>query len=101
MISDEPDEDADLLDDDTALDSLMGDVGPRSDVAASSPALPEWPTRGQHEVGLPVDAETLAWFKSAHPDWRRQMGNVLRAWMITNTADQAPGTYPPSAATRS
>jgi hypothetical protein len=101
MISDEPDEDADGLDDDTALEALVGDVGPRPDNASPLPSLPEWPTRGQRDVGLCVDAATLAWFKATHPDWRRQMGFVLRAWMIANTANQTAGTYPPSAANQS
>jgi hypothetical protein len=101
MISDEPDEDADGLDDDTVLEALVGDVGPRPDNACSLPLLPEWPIPGQHDIGLEVDAATVAWFKSSHPDWRRQMGLVLRAWMIANTANQTPGAYPQSTADQS
>jgi hypothetical protein len=101
MISDEPDEDADGLDDDKALEALVGDAGPRPDGASPPLSLPEWPTPGQHDLGLYIDAETLAWFKSAHPDWRRQMGLVLRAWMIANTANQTPGTCRPPAANQS
>jgi hypothetical protein len=99
MISDEPDEDADVLDDEAALESLVGDAGPRPGDAPPLPSLPEWPARGQLDIGLQVDAETLAWFRSTHPDWRRQMGVVLRAWMLTSTANQAPGTHFPSIAT--
>jgi hypothetical protein len=101
MILDEPDEDADALDDDTALECLVSDAEARPDDASHAQTLPEWPMRGQHDIGLTVDAVTMAWFKSTHPDWRRQMSSVLRAWMIANTASQTPGTCPPSAADQS
>jgi hypothetical protein len=97
MISDEPDEDADALDDNEALESLIGGAGLRPADASPLPSLPEWPARGQLDTGLQVDAETLAWFRSMHPDWRRQMGVVLRAWMIAHTASQTRGTNPPPA----
>ena len=93
MISDEPDEDADGSDDDTALESL-GDVGPRPDDTSPLPSLPQWPEHDQHDTGIQVDAATMTWFRSTHPDWRRQMGYVLRAWMIANTANETPGTCP-------
>jgi uncharacterized protein (DUF4415 family) len=90
MISDEPDEDADALDDDAAIDSLLSDAETQPGNTSHLPSLPEWPARGQRDVGLRVDDETLAWFKATHPDWQRQMGFVLRAWMIASTANQQP-----------
>jgi uncharacterized protein (DUF4415 family) len=99
MISDVQGEDADALDDDEALESLISDAGPTPGVACSVSSMPEWPPRERSDVGLPVDAETLAWFRSTHADWRRQMGVVLRAWMIANTVNQTSAIYPPSVAT--
>ncbi len=101
MISDEPDEDAEGFDDDTVLETFVGDAGSRPDDASPLPSLPEWPAHGQHDIGIQVDTATMAWFKSMHPDWRRQMGYVLRAWMIANTANGSPGTCPPSSANQS
>ncbi len=98
MISDEPDEDAEEFDDDTILESLVGHDGiGRLDVPQRS-LMPEWPAGGDRGIDLQVDAETMAWFRSSHPDWQRQMGLVLRAWMIANTASDTPGISPPSAA---
>ncbi len=98
MISDEPDEDAEEIDDDTILGSLVGkDAIGQLDVPQRS-LIPEWPTNSDRGIDLQVDAETMAWFRSSHPDWRRQMGLVLRAWMIANTASDTPEINSPSAA---
>jgi hypothetical protein len=89
MISDEPDEDADILDDETALESYLGDAPPRLDRAASGAAeLPDWPPRAVQDIGLHLDVETLAWFQAAVADWRREMRSVLRAWVAAKTAER-------------
>lgn len=89
MISDEPDEDADILDDETALESYLGDAPPRTDsVASGTTELPDWPPRAVRDIGLTLDAETLAWFKAANGNWRREMRSVLRAWVAAKTAER-------------
>jgi uncharacterized protein (DUF4415 family) len=89
MISDEPDEDADILDDETALESYLGDTPPRLDrVASGAMELPDWPPRAVRDIGLNLDAETLAWFKAANSDWRREMRAVLRAWVAAKTMER-------------
>jgi uncharacterized protein (DUF4415 family) len=90
MISDEPDEDADTLDDDVAIETLLGDALAKPDRPAASAELPDWPPRSALDIGLSLDAETLAWFKETHADWRRQIRSVLRAWMVANTAIPQP-----------
>jgi uncharacterized protein (DUF4415 family) len=86
MISDEPDEDADALDDDAAFENLLGDAPAKSDGASALLDSVEWPNHSAHRIGLRLDAETLTWFQATHPDWQRQMRAVLRAWMIANGA---------------
>ncbi len=90
MISDEPDEDADALDDDTAIESLLGDGSARRDDVAPPTVLPEWPAHDCCNIELQIDAATIAWFRSSYPNWQRQMGLVLRAWMNANTANDTP-----------
>jgi hypothetical protein len=86
MISDEPDEDADNRDDGSALDTYLG-IPPagRNVVAKTVPRLPEWPPKTVREIGLILDAETLAWFQKIHVDWRRAMRGVLHAWVADAT----------------
>ncbi len=87
MISDDPDEDADTLDDGAVFDIYLGDAPTRQDIAASGAAtLPDWP-QAVRDIGLNLDTETLAWFKAANTDWRSAMRSVLRAWVVANTAD--------------
>lgn len=88
MISDEPDEDADILGDDPTLEAFLDDVPLRPDQACTTLHATEWPGRLAQDVGLHVDIETLAWFQANHADWRRQMRSVLRSWMIANAANQ-------------
>ena len=87
MISDEPDEDAADLDDDAIFDTFVDGPSPalRNDAAA---LLADWPSRAITEVGLNLDRDTLAWFKSAHIDWRQQMAFVLRAWVLATSSDR-------------
>jgi uncharacterized protein (DUF4415 family) len=87
MTLDEPDEDADTLDDEAALEGYLGDAPPKPDSGASSAAvLPDWPPQAVRDIGLSLDAETLAWFKATNADWRREMRSVLRAWVAAKTA---------------
>jgi hypothetical protein len=89
MISDDPDEDADTLDDETVLETYLGDGPLRPDTAASvATELPDWPPQAVRDVGLNLDLETLAWFKAANANWRREMRAVLRAWVAAKTAEQ-------------
>jgi hypothetical protein len=89
MISDEPDEDADILDDETAFENYLGDGTPKPDTTASgTTGLPDWPPRAVLDVGLSLDAETLAWFKAANGKWRNEMRFVLRAWVAAKTAER-------------
>jgi uncharacterized protein (DUF4415 family) len=90
MISDEPEEDADALDDDAAFENLLGDAPAKPDGTSALLDSVEWPNHSAHGIGLRVDAETLTWFKATHPDWQRQMCAVLRAWMIANEASRQP-----------
>ena len=94
MISDEPDEDADALDDDAAIESYLG--GTSSGDAPVTPGrgpafieVKDWPPRSGRDLGLTLDTDTLAWFRETYPDWRHQMRTVLRAWMIDNMAEPA------------
>jgi uncharacterized protein (DUF4415 family) len=89
MISDEPDEDADILDDETALECYLGDAPPKAgNTASGTPELPDWPPRAVQDIGLSLDAETLAWFKAANGNWRNEMRLVLRAWVAAKTAER-------------
>jgi hypothetical protein len=90
MISEEPDEDADTLDDETALQTYFGDTSPKWEGGGASGAaqLPDWPPHIVRDIGLNLDTETLAWFKAANADWRREMRSVLRAWVAAKVAEQ-------------
>ena len=89
MISDEPDEDADSLDDDAALDTYLAEDAPKIDSQAPvTPVLPDWPSRTRDETGLDIDPETLAWFKAMHVNWRHEIRSVLRGWVAANMASQ-------------
>jgi uncharacterized protein (DUF4415 family) len=87
MISDEPDEDADALDDDAAIEAFLGDAPAKPDGTPAPTELKDWPPRSAQDLGLSVDADTLAWFQATYADWRRQIRAVLRSWMIDNTAE--------------
>jgi len=91
MISDEPDEDAAALDDETAFDAYLSDAPTRPNGGAKdAPYLPDWPPMAAREVDLNLDGETLAWFRAAHPDWRRAMRLVLRGWVAAKTMARQP-----------
>jgi uncharacterized protein (DUF4415 family) len=86
MISDEPDEDADDLDDEAALDYCMDHDQLKRNAAAAD--LPDWPPPVARDIGLNLDAETLAWFKATHTNWRSEMRFVLRAWIVANSVQR-------------
>jgi hypothetical protein len=91
MISDEPDEDADELDDEKALEAYLGiNSGAGPEVVVD---LPDWPpgcSQGQ-AVGLHLDMSTVAWFKAHYVDWQREIGSVLRGWIVAHTRDSHDG----------
>jgi hypothetical protein len=96
MISEEPDEDADTLDDESVLETYLGsDALTREAVAGRSTSLQDWPPSHERELGLDLNAETVAWFKANHVDWRLAMASTLRAWVAartqTRSAAQAAG----------
>jgi uncharacterized protein (DUF4415 family) len=95
MISDEPDEDADSLDDQALLETYLGAKAPNRDTAATSAAsLPDWPPPIERELGLNLDTGTIAWFRANHTDWRSAIAGVLRAWVAARTRPhpEAPTT---------
>ena len=91
MISDESDEDADTLDDEDLLESYLGPdsteraAAKRKSGADIAAAVRDWPASREREAGPEVDAQTLAWFKTNHTDWRLGMAAVLRAWVAART----------------
>jgi hypothetical protein len=97
MISDEPDEDADNLDDDAVLENCVADAGSKQTGGGPAmPDLPDWPRLMVKEVGLDLDTETLTWFKSTYRDWRQQMRFVLRAWVVANRKGRPEGLLVPA-----
>jgi uncharacterized protein (DUF4415 family) len=91
MISDEPDEDADTLDDENLLDTVLSaDAGER-DVARKAPDAAsgsDWPLSHRREAALGLDAKTLEWFRANHADWREAMDAVLRGWIVAHAREQ-------------
>jgi hypothetical protein len=85
MISDEPDEDADNLDDENLLITYLDGSSSKPNLDAEA-AVPDWPPRATLDLGLNVDAETLLWFRNNYADWRQGMRAVLRAWVDIRTA---------------
>ena len=87
MTSDEPDEDADNLEDDKLLEGLLGDPQPATPQSATPHAgtsgSQDWPCRHGAKETLTVDADILAWFRTNHENWQCQVGCVLRAWIAT------------------
>jgi hypothetical protein len=84
MISDDPEADADALDDDQVLGAYLG-IDAR-DAEAGMPytaAIPDWPPH-QGEAVLGVDGEIADWFKSRHANWRAEIRLVLRAWVAAH-----------------
>lgn len=84
MISDEPDEDADNLDDDTLMQTALGPAGEPLDTTgrgSGAAHIEDWPSPRMQGLELDIDVQTLAWFKANHANWRKAMGSVLRGWI--------------------
>ena len=84
MILDDPDEDADNLDDEDVLEGLLGthplEAGVERLVTAS-----DWPLARQPGGGIALEGATLAWFKANHADWQQEIATILRAWVAART----------------
>jgi uncharacterized protein (DUF4415 family) len=89
MISDEPDEDADTLDDEKLLQACFG-----TEASEQRPGLDgrsdmeDWPPPRERDRVLEIDAVTLAWFKANDADWRFRISSILRAWVAAQTSSQ-------------
>ena len=90
MISDEPDEDADTLDDEDLLENYSGDDDPESETGAENTQdVLDWPQSHRASDAAPkIDAGTLAWFTANTPAWQEEMGLVLRAWVASHTRSE-------------
>jgi uncharacterized protein (DUF4415 family) len=87
MISDEPDEDADSLDDDALVEAYTGTILPP--LGAEGPEPADWPPRRATREKLTIDVDILAWFQVNHADWQRRIPAILRGWIA---AQAKPGT---------
>jgi hypothetical protein len=98
-ISDEPDEDADSLDDDDLLETCVGAEAPKrqSTSTAAASGMPDWPpSRRVPNVRAEIDVETLTWFKTTRPNWRDELGSILKAWVAAQKQLQADLPIPPT-----
>jgi uncharacterized protein (DUF4415 family) len=98
-ISDEPDEDADSLDDENLLETCVGVEAPKRQSASTAAAsgMPDWPpSRRAPNVRAEIDVETLAWFKTTRPNWRDELGSILKAWVAAQKQTQADLPIPPA-----
>ena len=91
-ISDEPDEDADGLDDEHLLETFVGVEAPKrqSTSTAAASRMPDWPpSRRAPNVQAEIDVETLNWFKTTRPNWRDELGSILKAWVAAQKRTRA------------
>jgi uncharacterized protein (DUF4415 family) len=88
MISDEPDEDADSLDDDALIEAYTGTILPPA--AAEGPEPADWPPRRAAREKLTIDADVLAWFKANHADWQQRIPAILRGWIAAQSRTGGP-----------
>jgi hypothetical protein len=97
MISDEPDEDADILDDETLLATYVGADPPKHESGSPTAAdVREWPlSHGASGAGADIDAATVAWFKANHADWQGELRMVLRTW-VAGQSQPLPDTQSPA-----
>ena len=77
MISDDPDEDADGLEDDNLLESCIA-----PDAAGRDPAIAfdDWPPPGPQDYAAGFDPAIQEALKAEHPNWRSGIEQVLRGW---------------------
>jgi hypothetical protein len=87
-ISDEPDEDADNLDDDAFVESALTPTPAAK--ADAGMALPDWPASGLVSRGLMIDPGTVGWFQENHIDWIGQIQAVLQAWVEAHRWEPRP-----------
>ncbi len=93
MISDEPDEDADTLDDESVLESCFDPSAAKTEAGERTARnrgavvtdVRDWPRSALQEADFGLDPETLAWFKANHADWRMAIGSVLRGWVAAKS----------------
>jgi hypothetical protein len=95
MISDEPDEDADTLDDEGVMDTCFDpDAGAATERTApkrpsdttDAARFEDWPPSSLQDLELNLEVGTRAWFKAKHADWRSAMEAVLRSWIESRTS---------------
>ncbi len=94
MISDEPDEDADSLDDESLMETALGSASEPRDATgrrSGSAIIQDWPLSRLQGLELDIDVQTLAWFKANHVNWRRAMGSVLRGWIAAKSRANPDG----------
>ncbi len=85
MLPDDPDEDADHLDDEALLEAYLRPE-PAGARRVEEVNLPDWPPARRRDVAVEIDTATLDWFKANHPDWRREIRFVLKAWVTAQKA---------------
>ncbi len=94
-------EDAISLDDDALIEACLGLDGQKTSPDPAK-ALPDWPPRTDQGVLIAIDPEIAAWFQAQSTTWRRDIGRVLRAWIVANKTSaqspQEPGPSPDDAA---
>ncbi len=86
MISDDPDEDADNLDDEDLLGCYLEAGSPAKGANKVLPMQLDWPGLSALKSGFSLDHRTLAWFQANHADWRLAIELVLRAWIDARTS---------------
>jgi uncharacterized protein (DUF4415 family) len=90
MISDEPDEDADTLDDNGLLDVFL-DKPQAASTQGAQPAPTDWPSRPSRLLdAIYLDADIVNWFQVNHQDWQQQIRGVLRGWIATMPDTRVP-----------
>jgi hypothetical protein len=87
MISDEPDEGADTVDDETLLETCVGaDLPKREPNVAPGSDFSDFPqVYGMQNMNTEIDVDIVTWFKANYADWQRQMGAVLRGWVASHS----------------
>lgn len=94
MISDGSDEDADSLDDDDLVETYLvaevakADAAKRGMGVDSPPQVEDWPSSDGLDPWSDFGANSLAWFKANHSEWRLAIQGVLRGWVMARA--QAP-----------
>jgi hypothetical protein len=90
MNSDDPDEDADNLDDDNLLTGYIDPSRPQTETEAAIRVM-DWPPRTTPDFNSNSNGSALAWFKANYADWQGEIDSVLRAWVYARTRG-APST---------